>query len=243
MKVLIVDDEPLARRRLARLLEDIADLEVCAEAENGLEAIAMAEMHRPDLILLDIRMPGMDGLEAARHLQKSEQPPAIVFTTAFDDHALAAFDIHAVDYLLKPIRKQRLEEALSTAKRKTRAQLSAVAQSASSSRQHLCARVRGNLLLIAIDDIYYFLADQKYVTVRHSQGETLIDETLKDLEVEFNREFVRIHRNALVAQSKIKGLLKRQGKHFLSFLDIESDLEISRRHLPSVRKILQGKQS
>jgi two-component system response regulator AlgR len=242
MKILIADDEKPARDRLKRLLGTMPDYAVVAEASNGNEAVDYNEQQQPDIILMDIRMPGMDGLEAAKFISQHERPPAIIFTTAFSDHALEAFEAYAMDYLLKPVRVERLQQAIETCSRVNRAQileqLNEITQT--EVRKHICARVRGNLVLIALEDIYYFQAEQKYVTVRHTGGEVLIEEPLKTLEVEFKETFYRIHRNALVRLDKIAGMRNNPDGHQIFFTDIEDKLEVSRRHLPSVRKILKN---
>jgi two-component system response regulator AlgR len=160
MKVLIVDDEQPARERLVRLLAEINGYEVAGEAANGPEAIERYNALKPEIVLLDIRMPGMDGLETARHLMDDETPPAIIFTTAYGDHALEAFDTHAVGYLLKPVRTERLAEALDASRRSNRSQLAPalthrIGQPAEA-RTHICVRMRGNLQLIPLGDILYF---------------------------------------------------------------------------------------
>ena len=245
MKILIVDDEPLARSRLRALVQDLQEHEVVGEAENGRAAVERCAELEPDVVLLDIRMPGMDGLEAARHLAQAQIPPAVIFTTAYDDHALAAFETRAVDYLLKPVRTARLADALTNARRHTRAQLDVLQETSAShgneTRTHICARVRDSLQLVETANIYYFLAEHKYVTVRHSGGELLIEEALKDLAEEFAGAFTRVHRNALVADCYIAGLLKSgEGRQVITFRDIEDRIEVSRRHLPLVRKKLRG---
>lgn len=242
MNILIVDDEKPARDRLKRLLGSLPQHTVVAEAANGNEAVNCNERHRPDIILMDIRMPGMDGLEAAKIISQNEQPPAIIFTTAFSDHALEAFEAYAMDYLLKPVRVERLQKALESCSRVNRAQMLEQLNDISGNeiRKHICARVRGNLVLIALEDIFYFQAEQKYVTVRHSNGEVLIEEPLKTLEVEFSESFYRIHRNALVRLDKIAGMRNNPDGHQMFFTDIEDKLEVSRRHLPGVRKILKN---
>jgi len=245
MKILIVDDEPLARSRLRSLVEDSGKHEVVGEAENGRGAVERCAELEPDVVLLDIRMPGMDGLEAARHIAQVPVPPAVIFTTAYDDHALAAFESRAVDYLLKPVRAARLYDALVDAQRHTRAQLDVLQQTAvahgNETRTHICARVRDSLKLVAIEDIYFFLAEHKYVTVRHREGELLIEEALKDLATEFDTGFTRVHRNALVADNYIAGLHKTtEGRQVIAFRDIDDRIEVSRRHLPLVRKKLRG---
>ena len=246
MKVLVVDDEAPARDRLRRLLVELDDCSVCAEASNGREALEAAGVHQPDILLMDIRMPGMDGLEAARHLHALEQPPAIIFTTAYSDHAVAAFEAHAVDYLLKPVRRERLHEALRNARRLTRVQADSLRQAGgpADTRQNICARLRGGLQLIPVAEIRFFLADQKYVTVGTAQERVLIEETLKSLEEEFAGRFIRIHRNALVARAYLGGIEKDAEGHFRAVLQgVDEPLEISRRHIVAVRqciKALQG---
>ena len=242
MKIIIVDDEKPARARLVRLVNDLAVHEVVGEAANGIEALKLAQASEPDIVLMDIRMPGMDGIEAARHLSELEQPPAVIFTTAFADHALEAFETHAVDYLLKPGKKDRLQSAIDAAAKPTRAQASKSKELLSSlePRQHICARVRGSLVLVPIDSIYYFHAEQKYVTVRYSDGEVLIEDALKSLETEFGDRFYRIHRNALISLARVGGLRSGNDGHQVSFHDIDETLEVSRRHLPGVRTIIKS---
>jgi two-component system response regulator AlgR len=212
------------------------------EAVNGLEALGLAQSLEPDIVLMDIRMPGMDGIEAARHIAKLEHPPAVVFATAYSDHALEAFETHAVDYLLKPVKQERLQAAIDAAMRPTRAQSNKEEGVLSDleERQHICARVRGSLVLVPVEDIYYFHAEQKYVTVRYTDGEVLIEDPLKSLETEFGERFHRIHRNALVNLSRIGGLRSENDGHQVTFRDIDDKLEISRRHLPRVRKIVKN---
>jgi len=242
MKILIVDDEPLARARLRQLLDGQKEHEVLGEAADGLQAIEQVDCLQPDVVLLDIRMPGIDGLEAARHLSSLERPPAIIFTTAYGEYALKAFEVHAVDYLLKPIRVEKLLQSLHAAVRVTQAQLQDIAHANETVRTHICARVRGNLKLIALSNVYYFKADAKYVEVRHTGGQVLIEESLKSLEDEFGSQLLRIHRNALVAPAMLSGLEKDDdGRQQALFHDIDDRLEISRRHLPRVRSLLKGR--
>ena len=246
MKVLIVDDEAPARARLRAMLEDIGGYEVCGEAANGRETLEQCEQYQPDVLLLDIRMPGIDGLEAAQHLLSLQQPPAIIFTTAYNDYALQAFETHAVDYLLKPVRLERLRDALLHARRLTRVQMVSVREGddQSETRQRICANVRGSLQLIPVAEIRYFLADQKYVVVGTGESQPLIEETLKSLEQEFADQFVRIHRNALVAKHYITGLGKDDGGHAqVSLAGVEQTLEVSRRHIADVRKLVKALQS
>jgi two-component system response regulator AlgR len=242
VKILIVDDEKPARDRLSRMVGELDSHELVGEAVNGLEALGMAQSLEPDIVLLDIRMPGMDGIEAARHIAKLDEPPAVIFVTAFSDHALEAFETHAVDYLLKPVKQERLQTALDATIRPTRAQTSRSngVLSGLEPRQHICARVRGSLVLVPIGNIYYFHAEQKYVTVRHTEGEVLIEDALKGLETEFGDRFHRIHRNALVSLSRLAGMQSEDDGQCVTFRDIEDTLEVSRRHLPGVRKIIRN---
>jgi two-component system response regulator AlgR len=242
MRVLIVDDEPPARARLAHMLSSMPEFEAVGEAANGMEAVQLVQTQRPAVVLMDIRMPGMDGLEASRHLAQMDEPPAIIFTTAYSEHALEAFDTHAVSYLVKPIRQERLEQALNKARKLTQAQLATLAmETGPQGRSHICARIRGNLELISVDDVLYFQADQKYITVRHRNGEVLIEDALKNLETEFSERFIRIHRNALANIGHISGMEKSRDARFLMvFKGINDRLEISRRHVAEVRKFLKS---
>lgn len=246
MKILIVDDETPARDRLRQLLDDDPTHTVIGEAANGIDAIAAAADLKPDVILLDIRMPGLGGIEAAHHLNSLENPPAIVFTTAYDEYAIDAFEANAIGYVLKPVRRERLEKALKQAERLSG---SAIVDAASrpgmdAARTHVCARVQDELRLIAVKDVQFFIADQKYVRVCHAGGENLIDDSLKSLEREFPELLVRIHRSALVALAHIESLEKTaDGKTqiVLRSNDGTSDpLIISRRHLADVKRRLKG---
>ncbi len=241
MKVLIVDDEAPARDRLIHMVSSIDSMETSGQASNGLEAVRMVQDSHPDVVLMDIRMPGMDGLEAARHLSEMDEPPAIIFTTAYSEHALEAYDANAVDYLVKPIRQEKLEKSLAKARKLTKAQIAALnIETNNTGRSHICARIRGNLELIPVDEIVYFQADQKYITVRHLGGEVLIEDALKNLETEFEDRLIRIHRNALVSTNYITGMEKNiDGRFVVTFKEIEDKLEISRRHVAEVRKFLK----
>ena len=242
MNVLIVDDEQLARQRLRHMLSEIGGHVVVGEADNGERALRQAQHSNPDLVLMDIRMPGMDGLEAASYINRLEHPPAIIFTTAYSEHALKAFDAHAVGYLLKPIKQEHLLEAIQSAKRLNRVQINNLrSEEEGGARSKICVKIRGTLELVPVNEIIYFKADQKYVTLRTTDHEYLIEESLKTLETEFQKQFTRIHRNALVDESAINGLVKNQSGHAcLTFRDINDQLEISRRHLPDIRKKLKN---
>lgn len=243
MKVLIVDDEPPARDRMRRLLEELDGCECAGEAGNGQEAIALAVRVTPDVVLMDVRMPGMDGVEAARHLGQLEQPPAVIFTTAYDEYALRAFETHAAGYLLKPVRREKLADTLARAARLTKPQLAAIASSLvpRQRRTHLSVRARGELRLIPIEDVLYFLADRKYVTVRHRGGEELIEESLRSLEEEFAPDFVRIHRNALVASRHIASIERSgDGQYSVRLRELAEALQVSRRLATDVLKRFRG---
>jgi len=241
MRIVIVDDEPLARSRLRAQVEDIGLGEVVAEAANGLQAIGAVESTAPDVVLLDIRMPGMDGIETARHLSRLASPPAIVFTTAYDEHALAAFDANAIDYLLKPIRTNRLQQALEKARVLTAAQTGDAGSIAGdAARTHVSGLVQGNLSLVGIEQVLYFQADQGYVDVVWEDGSMLIEESLRSLEDEFSERFVRIHRNALVALAHVAGLVRDSaGNHLVRIAGSDMKLPISRRLLTHVRNRLR----
>lgn len=240
MKLLIVDDEPLARQRLAALVAEVGGHVVAGEAANGREAVEQAEALGVDVVLLDIAMPVMDGLEAAHHLASLRSPPAVVFCTAFDQHALAAFEAAAVDYLVKPVRRERLVEALERARRHRAAQQLPVLPGSERRRSHLSARLRGSLRLIPVDEIRYLQAEEKYVVVHHARGEDLIEESLKSLEAEFGDRFVRIHRNCLVASDEFAELRRAADGQVHAILRHDGvALEVSRRCLPALRERLK----
>jgi two-component system response regulator AlgR len=243
MRVLIVDDEKLARDRLRELLNEIGGHVVAGEAANGNEAVEKTVELNPDVLLMDIRMPGMDGLEAAMHLMGMESPPSVIFTTAYDQHALDAFEVNAVDYLLKPIRKDRLAKALVKAGKLSLQQLQELSQSQDepAPRTHISVHLRGNIRLVPVPDIVYFLADSKYVTVRTPKEEHLIEDSLVNLEREFGTNFLRIHRNALVATNYIQGIEKDpSGTWHVNLKGIDKKLAVSRRHAVTVRRWARG---
>ena len=247
MRVLIVDDEGPARARLKRIVEDLEGYEFAAEAGNGEQAISLASETQADIVLLDIRMPGLNGIETAHHLNTLECPPAIVFTTAYDEYAIEAFEARAIGYVLKPVRRNRLEAALEHASRLAGSTLREIADSSGMAgrRQHICARVHDRLTLIPVESIDFFQADQKYVAVHHDGEQSLIDESLKALESEFADRFVRIHRAALVAVARID-ILEKSGDGKTRVVlrggstDNDRQLIISRRHVAEVRRRLKG---
>ena len=211
------------------ILEEDGAHAVVGEAANGQQALEMSEALSPDVVLLDIRMPGMSGIETAQHLNASDRPPAVIFATAYDEYAIDAFEANAIGYVLKPVRRERLNQALELADER---------------RNHLCTRSLGELKLIPIADIRYIIADQKYVNVFHRNGQDLIDDSLKALEEEFPDVFVRIHRGALVAVSSIDALKKTaDGQTRVALRDVEPHdagrLIVSRRHLTNVKRRLK----
>lgn len=243
MKILIVDDEALARARLRELLKSQAGVEHCLEAEHGVQALELLAQQAIDLVILDIRMPRMDGLETALHIGKLNTPPAIIFCTAFEEHALKAFELHAVDYLLKPVKRERLAGALERAA-KMRGQKDMALQSAVQSvgrRTQLSAKMRGELRLVPIREVLYLQADTKYVEVHSERDTVLIEDSLVQLEEEFAELFVRIHRNCLVAKTAILGLHKSAlGEVALSVRNRPEKLEVSRRNVSAVRKLMKS---
>lgn len=248
MKILIADDEPLARMRIRALVNEIGGHDIIEEdASNGKEVLQLVKVYHPQVVLLDIGMPGINGMQAAEQIAKMTIRPSLIFTTAYGEYALDAFEQQAVDYLLKPIRKERLQKALEKAERLQQACIDTPLASSSEdekttrgARTHISALSQGNTLLIPVDKIYYFQADQKYVTLRWTEGEVLIDESLKNLEAEFSGQFLRIHRNALVALVYVAKLTKdKQNHHFIGFENLNIQLEISRRHLQNVKKTLR----
>ncbi len=240
MKVVIADDEPLARERLRALLAAEPGVQVVAEAGDGHAALHACAEHHPDMILLDISMPGIDGLETARHLAAFEPRPAVVFCTAYDMHALSAFEAQAIDYLVKPVRPERLSAALQRVRTFAAGRAQHVQHEAGQKRTHLCARLRGSLRLIPVDDIRYLQAEEKYVVVHHARGEDLIEESLKSLETEFAEHFVRIHRNCLVARNEIVELRRAGDGHTQAVLRHGAHpLEVSRRCVAQLRDTLR----
>jgi two-component system, LytTR family, response regulator AlgR len=243
LKVFIADDEEPARERLKTLLGDIAaqvPAQVVGEARNGVQAIELVPPSGAQVLLLDIQMPGMGGLEVARHLARLNQPPRIVFVTAHDRHAVEAFELNALDYLLKPVRADRLAAALRKATVPENANLEKAAQAP---REYLSLAERNRIVLLPVRDILYLRAEEKYVTVRTRAREHLVEEPLIALEKEFATRFIRIHRNCLVARAAIRGFERAPNDdgeaHWLVVLDgLEERLPVSRRQWPAVRELV-----
>jgi two-component system response regulator AlgR len=248
LRILLVDDEAPARARLRDLLDDIdGELpnRVVAEAADGIEALERAAASIADVALIDIRMPRMDGIELAQHLARLPQPPAIIFITAYDQYAVKAFELSAIDYLLKPAKAGRLLDALKKARRLA-PDTPALRQLAPQGRRHLRSLERGKMLLVPVAEVLYFKAELKYVTARTKDREYVLEESLSQLEEEFPERFVRIHRNCIVARSAIAGVAREKegadgesDPHWALLLHgVEERLQVSRRQWPQVKEII-----
>ncbi|MBI2294884.1 MAG: response regulator transcription factor [Betaproteobacteria bacterium] len=248
LRVLIVDDEAPARSRTRDLLTDCAQefpLEGSGEAASGRAALELMAREHSDVVLMDVRMPEMDGIEVAQHLLKLEKPPAVIFATAYDAYALRAFEVHAVDYLVKPIRLARLKEALARVRTAAPPRLDALRELQRAPRAHLSVQERGNIHLIPIGEVVYLKAELKYVTVRTAGREHLIEESLTRLEEEYGDRFVRVHRNCLVARAAIRGFDRATAEggeaHWVVLLNgVEEKLAVSRRQQHLVREFSRG---
>ncbi|HEY9110396.1 MAG TPA: LytTR family DNA-binding domain-containing protein [Rhodanobacteraceae bacterium] len=233
MRVLIADDEPLARARLAALLRDCDGAEIVASVGDGEAALTACAQLRPDLLLLDIAMPGLDGVGVARRLAALSDPPQLVFCTAYEQHALEAYELRAADYLLKPVRIERLREALARA--------GALRRRASAAPPTLLAQVHGAPVRIPLPEVLYLTADDKYVSVHRAAGDVLIEQSLKAIEEAMPERFVRVHRGCLIPVERLLGL-RREPDGSVRALIAGSDAtpEVSRRNLAAVRKLLRG---
>ncbi|KZC16328.1 DNA-binding response regulator [Rhodanobacter sp. FW510-R12] len=232
MRVLVVDDEPLARARMAALLGECAGVEVVGSVGDGESALAALDELQPDALLLDINMPGTDGVALAQRLAGRARPQ-VIFCTAYEAHALKAFELGAVDYLLKPVRLDRLRDALQRAQRR-------LADAPREPAAYLRGRLRGEQVRIALDEVICLLADEKYVVVQHRRGELLIEDSLRQLEEAYPDQLIRLHRNCLVPPPRLLGLKTLADGRVLARLDgSELNPEISRRNLPAVRKLLR----
>lgn len=245
LRLLVVDDEAPARRRLCEVLEDCSHqlpLQVVGESDNGVDALETAQRERLDALLLDIRMPGMDGIEVAQHLQKLHRPPAVIFTTAYDNYACQAFEVNAVDYLMKPVRAERLVAALGKARNLTQSTLDALRQAHPKARTHLSLSEKGKLRLVPVEDILYLKAELKYTTVKTIEREYLLEESLVKLESEFGDRFLRIHRNCLVGKDLVEQVGKLSGSedgHFVRLRGLDEALPVSRRQYSQLREFFR----
>lgn len=235
IRTLVVDDEPPARSRLKRLLAGLPDNEWVGEAGSATQALVMIETQKPDLVLLDISMPGLDGIGLAALLQDMKDAPAVVFCTAYPDRALDAFERDAIDYLVKPVRKERLKTALSKAQRYL-----APRAEADSAKEYLRATVGGKTLLIDLDEVICLVAEDKYTTVHYQRGKTVINDSLIELERRYPHQLLRVHRNALVAPGFIRGLQKVSSGSVLLMLEgTDFQPEVSRRKLSAIRRLIK----
>jgi len=245
LRVLIVDDEAPARRRLRELLDDCTNavaLRVVGEAGSGREALTLLGTTPADLVLTDIHMPDMDGIELARHLLKLPMPPVLIFTTAYHEHAIAAFEVHAIDYLVKPVRVQRLLSALDKVPRLRPLSDTKLDRLPSAARRFLSVTERSRVVLVPLEEIIYLKAELKYITIRTTEREYLLEESLTRLEDEFGPRFVRVHRNCLVARDAIRGFERRVSAdgdaHWEVLLrGVAEVLPVSRRQQHIVREI------
>jgi two-component system, LytTR family, response regulator AlgR len=245
LKLVIVDDEAPARRRLRELLDDCASalpLVVVGEAASGREALGLLGSTPADLVLSDIHMPDMDGIELARHLLKLALPPVLIFTTAYHEHAIAAFEVHAIDYLVKPVRVQRLLTALQKVPRLKPLSGAKLDRLPATARRFLSVTERSRVVLVPIEEIVYLKAELKYITIRTADREYLLEESLTKLEEEFGQRFVRVHRNCLVARDAIRGFERRVNAegdaHWEVLLrGVSEALPVSRRQQFIVREI------
>lgn len=240
ISVMIVDDESLARERLKRLLQDLDDIDIIGEAENGEQAIERATRLRPDLVILDIRMPGIDGLEVAEHLASMTPAPAILFCTAYDEYAIQAFSYHAIAYLLKPVRKEDLISALKSARQLSQLQIKQLKEQEASenNEQNFVANTWQGMEVIALNSIFYFQADHKYVTVFHKGGEVLTDQSLKQIEQSYPDQLLRTHRNTIVNKFHIKMLNRHADGHYYLELSEQHQVPVSRRLVGEVKSAL-----
>jgi two-component system response regulator AlgR len=231
--ILIVDDEQPARDRLRRLIEPMTDYRVAGEAGSGAEAIERIRELGPDIVLLDISMPGMDGMSLAGTLQEAGAGPSIIFCTAYQDQALRAFEVEAVDYVVKPVRAERLAKALDKASRYLGS------EDETEQEQYLRSTVGGKVVLTPINRVICLLAEDKYTTVIHERGDTVIDDSLTDLERRFPQLFFRVHRNALVSRRHLRGLERTpEGNAYVLLSGTDRKPEVSRRNVSNLRKLL-----
>lgn len=257
-RLFIVDDEAPARTRLKTLLSDIAaecPHQLAGEADSAQRAIDGVALAAPDIVLLDVQMPGMTGLELASCFMQNPSPPAVIFVTAYDEYALKAFEVHALDYLLKPVRASRLAEAIQRAAALRTTQGAAIATASKAvpgARQNFSVQERGRVLLVPVRDVVYLKAELKYVTLRTRSHEYLIEESLTSIEEELGEVFVRVHRKALVARDAIVGVERGtlpvdgegegdrvQEPWQVILRDVDERLPISRRQWPVVKALVK----
>ncbi len=247
LQVLLVDDEELARLRLRGLLRDCTDppAQVIGEAGQARQALELLSQQACDLVLLDIHMPGLDGLQLAAQLARLPQPPAVVFVTAHAEHALHAFDLDAVDYLTKPVKRERLQAALQRVAQRRAAR---PAPAAPDDEATLIVSDRGRIVRVPVAEVLYLKAELKYVTLRTAEHTYVLDESLAELETRLGERFLRVHRNALVAKRAVRALERRVligegdedgGETWAVRLGaVDEWLAVSRRQVAAVREAL-----
>jgi two-component system response regulator AlgR len=246
LKVLIVDDEAHARSRLRTLLAECTEprVDVVGEAANAVQAVEQIQRTGCDLLLLDVRMPGVDGVQLVTRLREMGMPPSIVFVTAYAEHAVEAFELEAVDYLTKPVRRERLQQALQKVLR-ARSAAESGAELSSGGGEHLIIQERGRSERVALSEVVYLKAELKYITVRTAEKEHIFDGALNDLEQRYPHLFVRVHRNALVSRRAVRAVEKHndpiEGEGWMVRLDgVDERLAVSRRQLAAVREALMS---
>ena len=233
LRILIIDDEMPARNRLRRMLADVPAVHVAGEAASGQEALQLITLKEPDVLLLDISMPGLDGMTLAKMLQEQASPPAVIFCTAWSDQAVEAFECNAVDYLVKPVRAERLEAALDKARR-------FVSKGGAASGVFLRSTLGGKVTLLPLDDVVCLHSEDKYTTAIHEKGRLVINQALLELEKDHADILLRVHRSTLVAKNRIRGLEKASdGRHYLILEGSDERPQVSRRCLPAVRKLIR----
>lgn len=240
-RVMVVDDEPLARARLKSMLLSLPDYEWVGEAGDGVAAIGLARDYQPDLILLDIAMPGMNGIDTARHFAELDESPAVIFCTAYGEYALEAFDAAAVGYLLKPVRQEQLLLALDKASTLNRLQMIELQSSGltpASQKTHISARSHRGVELIEVAEISHFVSEDKYVFAYHPEGQTILEQSLKSLEEEFEGLFIRVHRNSLISINHIEALERSTDESRVRLRGTEQKPQVSRRHLKELKDLM-----
>ncbi len=229
-RVLIIDDEAPATSRLERLVADQDNAVVCGVEHDAQRAIDRCRELQPDAVLLDVEMPGLDGLALAAQLKQLASPPAVIFITAFEQYAVEAFDLAAVDYLVKPVRPERLERALGRARRRS-----------FGAGAVLTSRIGDRTISVPIDDVRALVAEDKYTVVHYSGGLALVEDSLVSLEERFSDCFLRVHRKALVARMFLRGLHRdEEGQERVEIEGTEYCPPVSRRNLPAIRKLLRS---
>jgi two-component system response regulator AlgR len=234
LRILVVDDEAPARNRLRRMLANLPAVHVVAEAATGEEAMRLIPLKKPDVLLLDISMPGLDGMTLAQMLQRNGSAPAVIFCTAWSDQAVEAFECEAVDYLVKPVRAERLERALDKARRFL------ARPDDADSGVFLRSTLAGKVRMLPMNEVIYLSAEDKYTTAVHQKGKMVINQSLLDLEEEHADILMRVHRGTLVIKKRIRGLEKTSdGRHFLKLDGCDDRPQVSRRNLPAIRKLIR----